>query len=46
MHRIRNFTINLLAIAVLASSEVGLAQEGMETQGGQPTPGSRSSIQD
>lgn len=46
MHRIRHFTVTLLAIAVLASSEVGWAQTGMETQGGQPPPGSRSSIQD
>ncbi|MNJ15443.1 hypothetical protein D3C77_96910 [compost metagenome] len=46
MHRIRHFTVTLLAIAVLAGSEVGFAQEGMETQGGQPPPGSRSSIQD
>lgn len=46
MHRIRTFTISLLALAVLGSAQVGLAQEGMETQGGQPPPGSRSSIQD
>jgi hypothetical protein len=46
MHRIRAFTISLLAIAVLGSSQAVLAQDGMETQGGQPPPGSRSSIQD
>ncbi|MEJ5056884.1 MULTISPECIES: DUF1254 domain-containing protein [unclassified Pseudomonas] len=46
MHRIRHFATSLLAIAVLGGSQVGLAQEGMETQGGQPPPGSRSSIQD
>jgi hypothetical protein len=46
MHRIRTFTISLLAIAVLGSSQAVLAQDGMETQGGQPPPGSRSSIQD
>lgn len=46
MHRIRTFTISLLAIAVLGSSQAVLAQDGMETQGGQPPAGSRSSIQD
>lgn len=46
LHRFRTFFVNCLAIAVLGGSQFGFAQDGMETQGGQPPPGSRSSIQD
>lgn len=46
MHRTKTFTTTLLAIAVLGFTHVSLAQDGIETQGGQPPAGARSSIQD
>ena len=42
----RVFAASVLAFAALANAHSSLALEGMETQGGQPPPGSRSSIQD
>ena len=38
--------VSLLALAMLANTHAALAQSSMETQGGQPPPGSRSSIVD
>lgn len=38
--------VSLLALAMLANPHAALAQTNMETQGGQPPPGSRSSIVD
>ncbi|MFJ4542367.1 DUF1254 domain-containing protein [Pseudomonas sp. NPDC088885] len=38
--------VSLLALAMLANPHATLAQTNMETQGGQPPPGSRSSIVD
>ncbi|MVV48088.1 DUF1254 domain-containing protein [Pseudomonas sp. PB120] len=46
MHRFRTFTVTWLAIAVLGGHQASFAADGQETQGGQPPPGSHSSIQD
>jgi len=46
MRKNRVFIVSVLAFAVLANAHASLAQAGMETQGGQPPAGSRSSIQD
>ncbi|MCY1407050.1 hypothetical protein D9M71_223320 [compost metagenome] len=46
MRKNRVLIVSVLAFAVLANSHDSLAQAGMETQGGQPPLGSRSSIQD
>ncbi|MFJ4193486.1 DUF1254 domain-containing protein [Pseudomonas sp. NPDC089534] len=46
MHRVRTLTAIALALAVLTSSQAGYTQDGTETQGGQPPPGSQTSIKD
>lgn len=46
MRKNRVLNVSLLALAMLANPHASLAQDGMETRGGQPPPGSRSSIQD